>query len=307
MIDPTGVVSTVAGNGTAGSNGDGGAAIDAQLNIPWGVAVDTSGSLYIADVANIRVRKVTGGVRCSISISPQASAVGSGGLSSSFSATGPAGCTYSAAPNVTWIHVTAGGQGNGSGAVFYTVDGIGGGAVERTGSIRVATAGTSAYYRAYQAGSGCTLSLIPTSVSAPSSGQSGFIQLFQLPSLCSSYSAQSDSPWLTITGAAIYGGAAGVPYAIAANLSDQSRMGALTINGQTVSVLQQGSLVKILSPAPGSVLPAGGVTFVWSTSGCGRISEAYGNRLRSTRFIQSAALRRRPATLASSAPASSGF
>ena len=54
-----GDIYTVAGNGTAGYSGDGGAAIMAELNSPMGVAVDGAGNLYIADAANQRIRMVT--------------------------------------------------------------------------------------------------------------------------------------------------------------------------------------------------------------------------------------------------------
>jgi uncharacterized protein (TIGR03437 family) len=59
-----GVITTIAGNGTAGfgSGGDGGPANIADLNQPFGIAVDTSGSVYIADTSNNRIRKVTNGV-----------------------------------------------------------------------------------------------------------------------------------------------------------------------------------------------------------------------------------------------------
>ena len=57
-VDAAGVISTVAGAGTEGYNGDGGAATAAQLNYPVGVAVDGAGNLYIADLGNHRIRKV---------------------------------------------------------------------------------------------------------------------------------------------------------------------------------------------------------------------------------------------------------
>jgi len=57
-----GVISTVAGNGTQGFSGDNGPATSAQLNIPVGVAVDSAGNFYIADLNNCRVRKVSSGV-----------------------------------------------------------------------------------------------------------------------------------------------------------------------------------------------------------------------------------------------------
>ena len=56
-----GTISTVAGNGTGGFAGDGAAAGSAQLNLPFGVAVDAGGNLYIAEFGNNRVRKVTAG------------------------------------------------------------------------------------------------------------------------------------------------------------------------------------------------------------------------------------------------------
>jgi hypothetical protein len=54
----TGVITTVAGTGTAGFSGDGGPASSATLSGPSGVAVDAAGNLFIADVNNHRVRKV---------------------------------------------------------------------------------------------------------------------------------------------------------------------------------------------------------------------------------------------------------
>ena len=54
----TGNISTVAGSGTPGFGGDGGAATEATLNWPHGVAVDNAGNLHIADRNNHRIRKV---------------------------------------------------------------------------------------------------------------------------------------------------------------------------------------------------------------------------------------------------------
>jgi len=53
-----GVISTVAGNGTAGYTGDKGQAASAELNNPIGLALDSSGNLYIADSANNVIRMV---------------------------------------------------------------------------------------------------------------------------------------------------------------------------------------------------------------------------------------------------------
>jgi len=52
------VISTAAGTGSGGYSGDGGAATAAQLNAPFGIAVDSAGNFYIAEWINHRVRKV---------------------------------------------------------------------------------------------------------------------------------------------------------------------------------------------------------------------------------------------------------
>jgi len=58
-IAPDGTIQTFAGTGTAGFSGDGGPATAAELNQPYGLAFDHFGNLYIADLGNARVRKIT--------------------------------------------------------------------------------------------------------------------------------------------------------------------------------------------------------------------------------------------------------
>jgi len=58
MVNPSGIISTVAGNGTTGYSGDGGPATAAELAGPDGVVKDKHGNLYISDAPNYRVRKV---------------------------------------------------------------------------------------------------------------------------------------------------------------------------------------------------------------------------------------------------------
>jgi sugar lactone lactonase YvrE len=63
VINSSGIIQTIAGNGTANYSGDGGPATAAELNNPSGVALDAAGNLYIADEANNRIRIVnTSGV-----------------------------------------------------------------------------------------------------------------------------------------------------------------------------------------------------------------------------------------------------
>ncbi|MBK9169994.1 MAG: hypothetical protein IPM24_21380 [Bryobacterales bacterium] len=58
-VDAAGNIATVAGTGTKGFGGDGGPAVQAELNGPAGLALDTAGNLYISDSGNARIRKIS--------------------------------------------------------------------------------------------------------------------------------------------------------------------------------------------------------------------------------------------------------
>ncbi len=60
-VDPTGIITTVAGNGTRSFTGDGGPATSAGMRVPIGLAFDAAGNLYVADSNNLRVRRVDAG------------------------------------------------------------------------------------------------------------------------------------------------------------------------------------------------------------------------------------------------------
>jgi uncharacterized protein (TIGR03437 family) len=58
-ISPAGAITTIAGNGTCCYTGDGGLGTAAQLNQPWGLAVDAEGNVYVADSGNNAIRVLT--------------------------------------------------------------------------------------------------------------------------------------------------------------------------------------------------------------------------------------------------------
>ncbi|MCD6018417.1 MAG: hypothetical protein K0S53_1538 [Bacteroidetes bacterium] len=60
-IDTLGVISTLAGNGGQGSSGDGANALNATLNSPIDVSIDSSFNLYVADYGNDKIRRIDGG------------------------------------------------------------------------------------------------------------------------------------------------------------------------------------------------------------------------------------------------------
>ncbi len=62
MVDTNGIVTTIAGTGEQGFGGDGGAATSALLDSPTGVAVDSSGDIFVADTHNNRIREIANGI-----------------------------------------------------------------------------------------------------------------------------------------------------------------------------------------------------------------------------------------------------
>jgi serine/threonine-protein kinase len=79
-ITPNGIITTIAGNGTAGFSGDHGPATAAELNEPNGLALTENGSLYISDYNNQRIRKVTpDGIITTVAGTGTAGSAGDGG------------------------------------------------------------------------------------------------------------------------------------------------------------------------------------------------------------------------------------
>jgi hypothetical protein len=98
----TGIISTIAGTGTAGFSGDGGAATSAMINGPEGIAVDTSGNAYFADVGNSVIRKITvsTGIISTIAGTGRGGFSGDGGPATSAELSGPASVAVDPAGNV---------------------------------------------------------------------------------------------------------------------------------------------------------------------------------------------------------------
>ena len=97
----TGIISTIAGNGTAGFSGDGGPATAAELNAPVDIAFDAAGNLYISDQVNFRVRKInTSGIITTFAGSGMTGYSGNGGPATSAQMSYPYGIAIDAQGNV---------------------------------------------------------------------------------------------------------------------------------------------------------------------------------------------------------------
>jgi len=99
----TGAITTVAGTGSVGSQGDNGPALSANLNFPSAVAVDTAGNIYIADTGNNRIRKVAASTGYITTVAGNGSSYfysGTGGPATSAVIAGPSGVAVDAAGNI---------------------------------------------------------------------------------------------------------------------------------------------------------------------------------------------------------------
>jgi Secretion system C-terminal sorting domain/NHL repeat len=95
------IINTIAGTGSAAYSGDGTPAVSAEINTPFGVAVDVSGNVFIADYGNNRIRKIDNlGIITTIAGTGIGGFSGEGGPGTAAKIYGPRGITVDASGNV---------------------------------------------------------------------------------------------------------------------------------------------------------------------------------------------------------------
>jgi len=166
--------------------------------------------------------------QCTSTVTPLSVTVPSIGQTSALSVVTGTNCTWTAISNDGWITVTSA-TGAGIGQVNYTVAANSTG-VDRTGTMTVA--GKTVTFT--QSGSGCPVTVTPTSVTVPSIGQTSALAVTTGTSC--SWSAVSNVSWITVT-SATGSGIGQVNYTAAKN-TGAARTGTLTVGGQTVTFTQ---------------------------------------------------------------------
>ena len=96
----TGIITTVAGNGVAGKSGNYVGATTTSLNLPYGVAFDASGNMYIPDSGNNLVQEVVNGVIHIVAGNGASGRIGDGGLATKANLHSPTGVAIDAAGNI---------------------------------------------------------------------------------------------------------------------------------------------------------------------------------------------------------------
>jgi len=191
-------ISTIAGSGTSGFGGDGGSPLSAQLSNPTGVALDTSGNLYVADQGNNRIRKITSGTSPAISTvagNGTSGFSGDGGAPGAATLAGPAGVaadssgnlyvadqgnnrirkiTFGTSPVINTVagNGTAGFSGDGGSASAAQLAGPAGVAVDGSGNLYIADQNNNRV-REVTAGGSPTIATVAGNGIAGSGGDGG--------------------------------------------------------------------------------------------------------------------------------------
>jgi len=189
---------------------------------------------------------------CTSVLSSSASTLPASGGTSNVIVTIPAGCAWSvAAP--TWVTITSGTSGTGSGSVVYSLP------ANNTGASRTANLiiGGELHAVTQPALPACSYTLAPATVSIPDAGGTGSATM-TVPAGCA-WTATAPS-WVTITSGATGTGNGTISYTVAANPGTASRTGTLSVGGESHVITQAApsACTYTLSPAVLNIGAGGG-------------------------------------------------
>jgi len=239
---------------TAGATGTGPGSV--ALAIASTAGPSRSGTVTVAG-QTVTVAQSQG---CSFSIAPTTASVPSSGGSATVAVTAAAGCSWTAQSNVSWIALSSGATGSGSGAVAFNV-------APTTGPARSGTLTVAGQVFTVNQGQGCSFALSTGSAQAPAGGASGTFEV-RTADGCG-WTAVSNADWLRVTAGAAGTGSAVVQYAVAAN-SGPARTASITAGGQSFTVAQDGACSFSISPASQNSTSGGGTASVavMAPAGC---------------------------------------
>ena len=258
-VSPSGIISAFAGTGQCGVSGDRGPATAAQLSYPSGLVIDAAGNLLIAEWTSGRVRKVSAERTISTLVS---------GLSS------PSRMVLDAAGNLFVAEVASvrrvsprgalslvagtrsfGFSGDGGSATAAQLNSVRGVALDPEGNLYVSDSANHRIRRVSPADSGlCTVRLSSSTGNFTAAGGSGAVQVTASAAGCV-WTAESDSPWITIRSGGKGAGYGAIMYDVPANPSTLPRSGRIALAGLTYLVSQAGVAVALPRPQ----ISAGGV------------------------------------------------
>ena len=212
---------------TAGATGSGSSTVS-YLVAPNATTSSRTGTVTIGDQT---LTVTQAGASCKYGVSPTSASVEAGGDSGTLTVTTGSGCGWDAASSAGWITV-APASGTGSGNLVYTVA-PNASTSSRSGTITVG----GQTFTVTQADMACSYTVSPSSASVPAEGGTGSLTVTTLPEC--PWTATSSKKWLSITPTS-GAGSASPSYTAARNKKTKARTAIMTVEGQAVTVRQQG-------------------------------------------------------------------
>jgi hypothetical protein len=269
----TDAVPATGDNRTIGVTAQNGCAWTASPSVSWititaGASGSGNGTISYTVAANPSTTGRTGtiaaggqvvtitqpGAPCTFGITPGSVSVDAAAATGTVAVATQASCGWTATSNASWITVTAGVAGTGTGTVAYSIA-ANPTITERTGTVAIA----GRTFTVTQPGVPCTFTIAPTGASVAAGATSGTVAVTAAAAGCT-WTASSNASWATIASGASGSGNGTVSYNVAANGTTSPRSATLTIAGQSFALTQAGgSCTFSVTPASATV-PAAGVT-----------------------------------------------
>ena len=244
---------------TGTTSGSGAGAV--SFTIPAATGSARSGSLVVAG----RTIAITQSEGCTFGIAPEGQAFDPAGGEVNVTVSAPAGCSWTASSNASWITIVSGASGSGPGTVKLAIEKMTGG--PRTGTATIA----GRTFTVTQSGGGdttCSFGIAPADASIAAAGGTASVAV-SASSGCA-WATASSVPWITVTSGASGSGNGTVQLAIATN-SGSARSGAVTVAGKTFTVNQAAAATACsytINPTDSSQPASGGaVTVTVKTDG----------------------------------------
>jgi hypothetical protein len=196
---------------------------------------------------------------CSYQLGTDTVNFGSSAGSGDVPVSSPAGCAWTASSASDWITVTSGQSGTGPGDVRFTVTANAG--PLRTGRLSIAGQPVTV-----NQGSGCAVTVTPTSVNLGAPGGTGTLQVASAQACA--WSATSATPWISLNQGSTGSGNGQVSFAVPAN-AGPLRQGSIVIGDMTVSVTQASGCAFSVTPPSANVAAGGGNSTLQVTSAQG--------------------------------------
>jgi hypothetical protein len=239
--------------------------IDTSLHIS-SFGEDEFGELYVVGLGGTISRVDAVATTCTPAIDPTSGSFASTGGTGSVTVTAADGCSWTAAANDQWIHVTAGASGKGNGTADYSVDANATGG-SRTGTMTIA----DRTFTVTQTGVACTVAISPTNAAFDSNGGTATVGVMA-PDGCS-WAAVANDDWIHVTAGGNGSGNGTADYSVDANAAGATRTGTMTIADKTFTVTQTGVAIACtfaISPAKAAFENNGGTATVAVTApdGC---------------------------------------